>query len=165
MTLPYLAVETHPPHRLTPEQMSGFARLHSDAGITARLQARDARIARRALVTGGILMTLRATVVPPILRSILENVPPAERARFDAYTDPAALYVAAGLAVAFFALALLAARKPLLASGLATLVFVAVSVPFLIAHPTLIGGGHLGRLTMLLVLGRATTAGFCARFR
>ena len=165
MTLPYPAVGSRPPHRLTPEQISGFARVHSDPAITAKLQARDARIARRALVTGSILLTLRATVVPPILRAVLESVPPGERARFDAYTDPAALYVAAGLAIAFLALALLARRKPLLASGLATLVFVAVSVPFLIAHPTLIGGGHLGRITMLLVLGRALTAGFCARFR
>ena len=151
--------------QIDPLTVAQFADLARDSSARDRLQSKDARAARRALFSAAALMTLRATVVPPILRSLVAGLPPAQRARFTAYTDPAAVYTAAALAVVFFALALLARRRPLLAACLATAIFVAASVPFVVANPVLIGGGHLGRITLLLVLGRAVTAGFCARFR
>ena len=122
-------------------------------------------MAVRTLALAGLLSLNRATLVPWTLAGLVNRLPAGERAQFAGYLDPLGLQIAAILTVLFFGLALLAARRPLAAAVAALVAFMAFSAPLVWQNPILIGGGHLGRIVMFLLLLRALLAGLAFRTR
>lgn len=141
--------------------------LPGEAGtkLRTRLQALDARTAARTLALGGLLSLNRATLLPWAMGKLMHEFPPSQRQQFAGYLDPLSIQTAFLLAAFLLATAFLAARRPLLAATSALVGFLIVSAPLVWHNPVLIGGGHLGRLVMLLLLLRALWAGITYRIR
>lgn len=141
--------------------------LPGEAGTKLRrhLQTLDARTAARTLALAGLLSLNRATLLPWWVGKLMHEFPPAERQQFAGYLDPLSIQTAFLLAAFLLATAFLAARRPLVASCAALGGFLIVSAPLVWHNPVLLGGGHLGRLVMLLLLLRALWAGITYRLR
>ena len=135
------------------------------ARLRVRYQAQDARTAARTLALAGLFSVNRATLVPWLLGSIVAKLPASERAQFAGYLDPLGVSVAALLTGLFLGLTLIAARRPLTAAIAALSGFVVLSAPLVWQNPILIGGGHLGRVVMLLLLLRALLSGLAFHTR
>ena len=131
----------------------------ADPRIRTQLQALDARSASRTLAVAGLLSLNRATLLPWMVGHFAVYLPASELKNFAGYLDPRAAGAALALAIVFIATALLAGRRPLLAGLLALAIFLLVSAPFVLANPVLVGGGHLGRLVMGLIVLRAIASG------
>ena len=119
-------------------------------------RAREACVVRRALATAAVICVLRATVVPLVFAFA-----PAER--FAAFTAPTVTFFHYFFAVAFAGCYAWSRRDPFKASLAATFLYLAVAVPQVLLDPALLGGGHLGKVVMLAVLGRAVSAGIIYR--
>lgn len=129
------------------------------AQLRVRYKAQDARTAARTLALAGLLCLNRATLVPWGLGWLVVQLPARERGQFEGYLGSLGIHIAAVLAVLLLGLSLVAARRPLAASAIALIAFVVLCAPLVLQNPVLIGGGHLGRMAMLLLLLRALLAG------
>ena len=157
--------------RAPPTHWSG---LRYPPGVTNALHAvehRDqqvkagARLASRALMGAAVLCLIRAVILVPLLAWIVALLPASERGQFAGYLDPLANHVSLALAATFAGFGLVARKRPLIATLVCLALFLATAVPFVVRNPVLIGGGHLGRLVMLLILVRAVLAGLGPRAR
>jgi hypothetical protein len=135
------------------------------ARARARLQEQEARAVARTLWIAALLSLNRALLLPWWVGGLVRNLPPDQHAQFAGYLDPAAISAATAFAGFFAAAAIYAYRRPLLASTLCVFIFCAGSLPLVVANPALVGGGNLGRVVMLLLLGRALVGGFVHRYR
>lgn len=120
------------------------------------LRRQHAISACRALSGATFLSGLRALLMP-----VLVNYLPPQ---FNDHASPMEIRITSlCLAVMFACMSLWARREPLTASIVATLIYFAFIIPDVIAHPTLLGAGHIGKIVMLLVLARALAMGVMHR--
>lgn len=112
-----------------------------------------------------MLLAVRAAIIPPVLRFITPSQEPNVVSPNSPYVESTAAWAAGGLAAIVLLCAVLAGRRPLLMTMLALFAFTAVSVPFVLANPNLITGGHLTRAVVGLLLLRAAFYGFAHRMR
>lgn len=120
------------------------------------IRQQHAVAACRALSGAALLSGVRAILMPALV-----DYPPPQ---FNDHASPLEIRITSLCLAAMFAcMALWARREPLLASIAATLIYLAFVVPDVIAHPVLLGAGHVGKIVMLLVLARALATGLMHR--
>ena len=120
------------------------------------LRKEHARATCIALSSAAFFCGLRAVLMPVLV----DYLPP----QYNDHASPMEIrIVSLCLAMMFSCMALWSRREPFLAAVCATLIYLSFVIPDVIAHPVLLGAGHLGKVVTMLILARALATGLMHR--